>query len=348
MNRTVFVLASLALATGACKKSEQAAPKAEPTTAPAAPDQGPATPPVVDAEAAAAAKNLADIKAALDRNQAAFGKEAARWTPELEAKVVALRDGTYQTADDAIVAILASEHRTPGNADRDQYRHPRETLAFVGITPTSNVVELGAGAGWYTELLAPLLAKGGSLTAVGPDPAGPADKMSTVYGKRLEKMLTKSPGLFGAVKRVAITPPGALTLGPAGSADVVIAFREMHNWVEDKNLDAYLAAINAVLKDGGTFALEEHRSKPDTKVEDAALLGYLPEAWVIAQVTAAGFDLAGQSEINANPKDTKDYKEGVWALPPALRNGEVDRAKYVEIGESDRMTLKFTKRPAGK
>ena len=209
-----------------------------------------------------------------------------------------------------------------------------------------HVVELGAGAGWYTELLAPLLAKNGSLTAVGPDPDGPADQMTAVYGKRLVKLLEKSPGLFGAVKRVAITPPAQLTLGDPGSADMVIAFRELHNWVEDNNHAAYLQAIHAVLKDGGTFAVVDHRAAADAKLEDAVKLGYLPEPWVVQTVTAAGFELAAKSDINANPKDTKDYKEGVWTLPPALTLGDVDREKYLAIGESDRMTLKFVKRAA--
>ena len=341
--RTFVVVGALAAAAAGCKKSEQAAPKAAPAAAPAAPSADAAESPEAVAKREQAAK-VATARAKLDERVA---KEAARWTPELEAKATALRDTAWPSTDAALTAILASDHRQPGNALRDQYRHPRETLGFFGVTPTSRVIELGAGAGWYTELLAPLVGKQGALTAVGPDPDGPADAMGSVYGQRLVKLLAKSPGMFGGVTRVAIAAPDRLTLGAPGSADVVIAFREMHNWVEDGHHGAYLAAIHAVLKDGGTFALVDHRAAPDAKLEAVVKQGYLPQAWVIEQVTAAGFDLAAQSEINANPKDTKDYKDGVWTLPPALTLGDVDRAKYEAIGESDRMTLKFVKRPAG-
>ena len=337
MTRTLLLLATSALAVGACKKTDKAPPKAEPVVT-VTTDASPAVDP--------AAENLKKIAAAFEKLDATVAKEKERWTPELEAKAVALRDGNWKTTDEALTAILASDHRFPGNAARDQYRHPRETLGFFGLEPTMHVVELGAGAGWYTELLAPLLAKNGSLTAVGPDPDGPADQMTAVYGKRLVKLLEKSPGLFGAVKRVAITPPAQLTLGDPGSADMVIAFRELHNWVEDNNHAAYLQAIHAVLKDGGTFAVVDHRAAADAKLEDAVKLGYLPEPWVVQTVTAAGFELAAKSDINANPKDTKDYKDGVWTLPPALTLGDVDREKYLAIGESDRMSLKFVKRAA--
>ena len=339
-NRTACILGVLALSVGACDKSEK---KPAPAAAPAATAPKATTETAVVDEAAAQRKKVADRLVKLDADTA---KEAARWTPELEAKVVALRDATYKSTDEALTAILASDHRAPGNAARDAYRHPRETLGFFGLTPTMKVIELGAGAGWYTEILAPLLARQGALTAVGADPDGPDDQMSIVYGRRLVKLLAKSPALFGAVKRVVIAAPDRLVLGEPGAADLVIAFREMHNWVEDKHHGAYLAAIHAALKDGGTFALVDHRARPDAKLEDAVGKGYLPEAWVIEQVTAAGFDLAAKSEINANPKDTKDYEKGVWTLPPALTLGDVDRDKYLAIGESDRMTLKFVKRAA--
>lgn len=345
--KTKVLLGALALSSAltatACKKPDKEATKPPPTTTTTTTTTATADAAVVD-EAAAQRQKVAERLAKLEADVA---KEAARWTPELEAKVVALRDATYASTDEALTALLASDHRQPGNAARDAHRHPRETLGFFGLTPEMHVIELGAGGGWYTELLAPLLAKRGSLTVVGPDPEGPDDKMSIVYGRRLVKMLAKSPGLYGAVKRVVIAPPDRMTLGEPGSTDMVIAFREMHNWVGAKALDAYLKAIHAVLKDGGTFALIDHRAKPDATVEATVESGYLPEAWVIEQVTAAGFDLAAKSEINANPKDTKDYAKGVWTLPPALTLGDVDRDKYVAIGESDRMTLKFVKRAAG-
>jgi predicted methyltransferase len=242
-----------------------------------------------------------------------------------------------------LAAILASPHREPGNKDRDGARHPIETLTFFGVAPTSTVVELGAGGGWYTELLAPLLADHGKLIVAGPDANAPAGKMSTVSGKALDLFLAKSPELFGKVMRVGITTPDALSLGADGTVDVVLALREMHNWQRRGDLDRYLKAIHAVLKPGGTFGVVAHRAAAGTKGEDTAESGYLGEQWVIDRVTAAGFKLAAKSEVNANPKDTKDYPKGVWTLPPTYREGDKDKAKYTAIGESDRMTLKFTK-----
>ncbi len=328
--RTLVVVALLAL--GGCKKKEPA-PKAEPApTAAVVADAGV----TVDAgmtDAERVAKGLADA-------ETESAKEKARWTPELEKAAVALRDKPFKTTTEAVTALLASEHRMPGHKDRDQDRHAAETLTFFGVKPTSTVVEVGAGGGWYTELLAPLLGNKGKLVVAGPDPAGPADKMMTVYGKRLDLFLAKSP-LFGKVERVVIGTP--VKLGADGSADVVLAMREMHGWQRRNELDAYLTAIHAVLKPGGILGIEQHRAAPGAKAEETAEKGYLPEEWVIEKVKAAGFELVEKSEVNANPKDTKDYPNGVWTLPPNFREGETDRAKYAAIGESDRMTLKFKK-----
>jgi predicted methyltransferase len=342
-----ITFAALLLVGTACKKDEKSEPAAKATTSKPTTESTKVEPaPVADAKAEPTeAERIATALAKLEDSTA---KEQARWTPELEAKAVALRDAAYPNAEAALKAIVASEHRTPGNSDRDPHRHPVETLVFFGIAPDQTVVELGAGAGWYTELLAPLLAAKGKLIAVAPDPDGPADKMRHVYGKRLVAFLGKSPALYGKVERVAITPPDQMKLGADGSADLVIAMREMHNWVDDGQLDAFLKAIHTVLKDGGTFGMEAHRAKEGQSAEDAAKLGYLPEPWVIEKVTAAGFELVEKSDINANPKDTKDYKDGVWTLPPALTLGDVDKDKYLAIGESDRMTLKFKKKAAAK
>lgn len=326
---------ALVLALTACKKEDKGEEKQPPkaaTPADAAPkvagDAGPT-------EAERVAKALAD-------SETKAAEEQKRWTPELTAKAVALRDGTYKDSAEALTAILAGEHRTPGHTDRDAARHPVETLTFFGITPTMTVVEVGAGGGWYTELLAPLLAAKGKLIVAGPATDGPKDKMSSVYGRRLDLFLAKSPELYGKVERTSVNPD-AIELAPAGSADLVIAMREMHNWQRNGKLDAYLAAIHAALKDGGIFGVEQHRGKEGTRGEDTAEGGYLAEAWVIEKVTAAGFELVEKSEINANPKDTKDHPDGVWALPPTYRHGDTDKAKYTAIGESDRMTLKFKK-----
>jgi predicted methyltransferase len=324
-------LVAALLALGACKKSEEpkAAPAAAAPAGSAAADAGPS-----DAEKLAKGMADADADAA---------KEAARWTPELTKAALAVRDQDAKDTATALAALVASPHRVPGNKDRDGSRHPIETLTFFGVQPTQTVVEIGPGNGWYTELLAPLLANHGKLIVAGPDAKEPAGKMSTVSGHRLDQFLAKSPELFGKVERVNLTSADKLKLGPDGSADLVIAMRELHNWQRDGELDKYLAAIHAVLKPGGTFGVEAHRAQPGTKGEDTAATGYLAEQWVIDRVTAAGFTLAGKSEINANPKDTKDYPKGVWTLPPNYREGDKDKAKYTAIGESDRMTLKFTK-----
>jgi predicted methyltransferase len=323
MRSLLYAFLSLSLVTTACKKKEA--------------DPG-ATTGSGSAEPSPEEKVAAGMKKA--------GEEAAeeqkRWTPELTKQVVDLRDAKYADAKAALTAIIASPHRMPTYRERDAARHPVETLTFFGITPTQTVIEVGAGGGWYSELLAPLLANGGKYIVAGPDTNGPKTEMSTVYGTRLDQMLAKSPELFGKAERVAINPD-APKFGPDGSADLVIAMREMHNWQRSKKLEAYLAAAHAALKDGGTFGVEQHRAKPGTTGDATAETGYLAEDWVIEKAKAAGFELVEKSEINANPKDTKDYPKGVWTLPPNYREGETDKAKYTAIGESDRMTLKFKK-----
>lgn len=318
--RSTFVVFTALLVLAACKKSapEQSS------------EQGAATP-----EKLAKAMTEAEAKAATEK---------ARWTPEVVKAAVAVRDQEGVDTATALAAILASPHRMPGNKDRDGARHPVETLTFFGLQANQTVVELGAGTGWYTELLAPLLANHGKLSVVGPDSKLPAGDMSTVGGHALDLLLAKSPELFGKVTRIGVTSPDKLNLGPDGSTDLVLAIREMHNWQRRGQLAKYLAAIHAVLKPGGTFGLVAHRATAGTKGEDTAENGYLAEQWVIDHVTAAGFELADKSEINANPKDTKDYPQGVWTLPPGYAEDQKDRAKYAAIGESDRMTLKFKKK----
>ncbi len=294
------------------------------------------------------AASLEKIKIALAKLETESKKESARWTDELKAAAKTLVTTDYKTGTEALTATLASLHRKPGNAKRDVYRHPAETLEFFGIKPTSKVVEMGAGRGWYTEILAPVVAKSGQLTIGAPDAAGPADTMSTVYGLRAKAFLGTSEDLYGKVK-VFHSRGETLSLGEPGSADLVFAAREMHGWQRRDVFATNLKAIVEVLAPGGVFGVVQHRAKPDAKPEESALLGYLPEAWVIAQVEAAGLKLEEKSEINANAKDTKDYEDGVWTLPPSLGLGEQDKAKYEAIGESDRMTLRFVKpAPASK
>ena len=244
---------------------------------------------------------------------------------------------TAAKAGDLIAAAVAAPTRTPANLARDTYRHPAETLAFFGVKPGDTVVELWPGGGWYTEILAPLAkAGGGTLYAAAPWDRGL---------NRVKTKQTENADVYGAVKLAEFPNGGTNPKVPDGSADVVLTFRNVHNWRFDgtDNTAAAFKQIFAMLKPGGTLGIVEHRldESDDSAKEEKS--GYMKKSSIVAFAEAAGFKLAGESEINANPKDTKDYPKGVWTLPPVLTEGETDRAKYVAIGESDRMTLKFVK-----
>jgi predicted methyltransferase len=290
---------------------------------------------------AEAQKKLEDDRAAWQKENEA---ELARWTPEMHAAAKALAEKAYPGLDAGMKAAMASKTRKPGDADRDKYRHPLETLAFFGMRPTMTVVEVGPGEGWYTELLAPVLAAKGKLIDTNNDPNGPEDQRGTFYGRRFKATLDKAPELFGKVQTVVVDGK-APKLDIDGTADVVLVMREVHGWVNGGTVDAWLGEIHKALKPSGVLGIEEHRAKPGADAVESAKRGYVPEKWLIDRVEAAGFKLAGKSEINANQKDTKDYAEGVWTLPPSLALGDKDREKYLAIGESDRMTLKFVKAP---
>jgi predicted methyltransferase len=233
--------------------------------------------------------------------------------------------------------------RPPEEAARDRYRHPRETLEFFGIRENMTVVELWPGAGWYTAILAAFLSNGGKLTVTSMDPAGPPDEYATKGARAYAARLAAQPDVFGKVDIHVVHPPSDVVLGPDGSADMVLTFRNVHNWISGGSADAVFAAAFRVLKPGGVLGVEEHRARPDADPRKVADTGYVPEAQVIDLAQKAGFRLEARSEINANPKDTKDWPKGVWTLPPVLRLGDQDRAKYEAIGESDRMTLRFRK-----
>ena len=245
----------------------------------------------------------------------------------------------------AIDAALADHHRSDANRARDVYRHPKETLQFFGLKDDMVVLELWPGGGWYTEILAPVLKDRGQLIAAHLDPAASA------YAKRsrtaYDEKLAKDPDMYGKVKVVVLQPPNQYDLGPANSVDMVLTFRNLHNWMQSGSLEQVFVAAHRVLKHGGTFGIVEHRAKPDADDATVAKSGYVRERYAIEMAEKAGFQFVGKSEINANPRDTKDYPDGVWTLPPTYRKGDVDRATYQAIGESDRMTLKFIK-PKGK
>ncbi|MDB5917799.1 MAG: methyltransferase [Massilia sp.] len=242
-------------------------------------------------------------------------------------------------ADDALKAAIAGSHRSTANVARDSARHPYETLSFFGIAPTMTVVELTPEGGWYTEILAPYLRDKGVLIG-----AGEAIKPENRYGTMFMKKLNSNP-VFDKVRIGVFEPPAAYAIAPANSVDMVLTFRNFHNWVElgDDKMQVMLKSIYTVLKPGGVFGVVDHRLPASMKQDAKASSGYVHEAYVIKQVEAAGFKLAAKSEINANPKDKANHKRGVWSLPPTLADKGGDTNAYVAIGESDRMTLKFVK-----
>jgi predicted methyltransferase len=293
------------------------------------------------------AEAAAELKRDRAKMEADHKAEVARLTPEIHAQAKALTEKTYPSTRAALKAALAGKHRKAGNADRDKYRHPVETLTFLGLQPTMTVVEFSPGEGWYTELLAPTLAKKGKLLVTNGDPNGPVDKRRTFYAQRTKLFLDRLPEAYGKVETITVDDE-APNLGRDGDVDMILVFRELHGMVTGKRLDRWLAAFHKALKTKGVLGIEQHRAKPDATPEKSAEDGYLPEKWVIEKIEAAGFKLAGKSEVNANDKDTKDHPEGVWTLPPSYALGDKDRARYAAIGESDRMTLKFVKVAAKK
>lgn len=239
----------------------------------------------------------------------------------------------------AIDTAMRAPHRSEENRARDVYRHPRETLAFFGLQPGMRVVELSPGAGWYTEILAPVVCQGGTLYATIPDPGGPNAK----YAKAVTDKLASAPEVFKCVEPIVFDPPAHPSLGAEGSVDMVLTFRSTHGWINQGQAEAVYRAAFAVLKPGGVFGVVQHRADEGKDAATTAKSGYVPEAYVIQLAQAAGFTLADRSDINSNAKDSRNHPEGVWTLPPVLRLGDTDRDKYLEIGESDRMTLKFVK-----
>ena len=253
--------------------------------------------------------------------------------------------GSPADTGSALDSALAGKQRSDSNRARDAYRHPKETLQFFGLRDDMTVIELWPGGGWYTEVLAPVLRERGKLVAAYADPAKGAYYTRTRTA--FETKLKGEPAVYDKVEVITFHPPESVTLGEVGKADMVLTFRNLHNWMQNGKLDPVFLAAYRALKPGGIFGVVEHRARPDADEATVAKSGYVREDQVIRIAESVGFKLVVKSEINANPKDTKDYPEGVWTLPPNYRLGDVDRAKYAAIGESDRMTLKFIK-PKGK
>jgi predicted methyltransferase len=240
---------------------------------------------------------------------------------------------------------LAGAQRPDPEKARDKYRHPLETLEFFGLRDDMTVVEISPGGGWYTAVLAPVLRDRGKLLIAGGDPSGDPKSEGTKFAQALQTRLQATPGAFDKVQPLVVAGDKPVSFGAPESADMVVTFRNFHNWVGDPFMDKVLSATFTVLKRGGVLGLTDHRAKPGTAPDPKVIgdSGYVAEDYVVATVEKAGFKLAGRSEVNANPRDTKDYPKGVWTLPPTYELGDVDHAKYEAIGESDRMTLKFVK-----
>ncbi len=239
--------------------------------------------------------------------------------------------------------VLAGEHRSDANRARDEYRHPKETLESFGLRQDMAVMEVSpGGGGWYTEILAPTLRDHGRYIAASFDP-----KSTSEYVKKNSKLfadkLAKNPELYDRAEVTALQAPNALKPVPDGSVDMVVTFRNIHGWMGNDSADAMFKAMYAALKPGGILGVVEHRAKADKPQDPKAESGYVREDHAIALIEKAGFKLLGKSEVNANPKDTADHPNGVWSLPPTLDGGDVDRDKFLAIGESDRFTLRFRK-----
>lgn len=250
-------------------------------------------------------------------------------------------------AEDAIVAAVDGKHRNAANTARDVYRHPAETLSFFGLKPEMTVVEVSPGGGWYTEILAAVVAGSGQLYAaqapLNGQPAYQRRNLGAFFA-----LLGSNDDLFGAVQVTHFQPPYALTMAPAASADMVVTFRNLHNWIMAQEADGVsgrlaFRAMFDVLKPGGTLGVVDHRWPEDGDRAAGLRAGYVKESEAIALAQAAGFKLVARSDINANAADTHDHPRGVWTLPPSLALGAQDAARYQAIGESDRFTLRFEK-----
>jgi len=241
----------------------------------------------------------------------------------------------------ALEQWAAAPHRTARNVARDVHRHPVEVLVFLGVRADSTVVEILPGsAGYYMEILAPYLRERGRYVAASRDAAAPPQYVAD--HRKLLARLEAEPALYG---KVVVTQFNAdrHAIAPPGSADFVLTFRNLHNWIERGEAEGALRTFHKALKPGGVLGVVDHRGRTDLSQEAQMKSGYVRQDFAVALIEKAGFRLVGTSQVNANPEDTKDHPEGVWTLPPTLRLKDKDRAKYQAIGESDRFTLKFVK-----
>lgn len=254
--------------------------------------------------------------------------------------VTVLADSSLHT-NKQISMIMDGDHRSAANKARDRYRHPNETLSWLGIKPDMTVVEIFPGGGWYTEILAPYLKDKGLFYAAGSDPES-SSRFSRKSARAFKEKMA-SNDVYSKVKITILAPPNKTAIAPAGTADAVLTFRNIHNWMKAGTADDVFNAMYAALKPGGILGVIEHRGNPEIEQDPKAGTGYINQDYAIKLAEKAGFVFVSSSEINANPKDSKDHQKGVWTLPPTLAMKKKDREKYLAIGESDRFTLKFIK-----
>ena len=242
--------------------------------------------------------------------------------------------------DDALVA----DHRTPAFVERDEFRHPKETLLFFGLTTDQSVVEITPGYGWYTEILAPIFRDAGQYYYSSYSLHDDINPFFIRLEKAFKEKMDLNPDVYGQLKWVHFDPKQP-DLAPDGPVDMVLTFRNVHNWAKAGTAESMFAGFSRALKPGGILGLVEHRAKPGTPLDEQIRSGYMTVDYVVQMAKKAGFRLDASSEINANAKDTKDHKGGVWNLLPNLRNvADEDKVRISAIGESDRMTLRFVKK----
>jgi predicted methyltransferase len=279
----------------------------------------------------------------LEHPMSAFARAASAATMALIiggacSTPVTTRQETTATLD----SILEGTHRSAANRARDEYRHPKETLLFFGLRPELQVLEIWPDPdGWYTEVIAPLVRDKGKYYAAVLDAApGNANQQKRVAD--FHAKLAARPDLYDRVAVVKLANDGS-NIVPPGTMDMVVTFRNVHNWMARGQAEKAFAQMFRALKPGGTLGVVEHRGDPAKAQDPQAKSGYVNEQYAIDLIEAQGFKLVAKSEINANARDTKDYEQGVWTLPPVYRLGDKDRETYAAIGESDRFTLRFVK-----
>lgn len=265
----------------------------------------------------------------------------------------ALLNASAETIDGLLNSARTGDHRLKSFTARDRYRHPVETLKFFGLQPDMTVVEIWPAKGWYTEILAPVLRKQGILYE-----AGFAMTASTTpdWQKQMQidfaNKLAARPDVYDHVVVTELSIPEREVIAPPGSVDMILTFRNVHNWMKGGYTQEMLEVFYRTLKPGGILGIVEHRAKSKTPIDTMIKTGYVTEEFITQLAQAVGFKLQARSEINANPADTKDYPDGVWTLPPTLRLCDKKKTgagkdecikQYTSIGESDRMTLRFIK-----